>query len=407
MPKSSRLRPALAGALTCVAICAAAAPPATATPITVNLRVEGSTTTLFEGPITTDAESISTPSSPTPHPCDVADNGSNGGFGPMSATPTTAVFDAAKANGLAFDATWSNSYNDFFITKVGSDANGGPPTYPSWGYAVNFTTAGVGGCQFQLAPGSNVLWAYDYFNKLHLLYLTGPSSASVGQPVTVKVVDGQNGQPIAAATVGGSTTGADGTANVTFSSTGNQSLKASRSDSVRSNALVVCVHNGNDGTCGTSAPAAPGGGGGGTSGGGSGGAGTAPVTHEQTPYRGPFAVVAEALGVLDGHRYARGRGPRVLGGKVSSQSPITSVSVSLRRLHHGHCQAYGARSERFMGVPCGTEWFFGVGSGPTFSYLLPQALPLGRYTYDVAATDAAGNRVAPARGTSRVVFYVG
>jgi hypothetical protein len=48
-----------------------------------------------------------------------------------------------------------------------------------------------------------------------------------------------------------------------------------------------------------------------------------------------------------------------------------------------------------------------VASGATsFSYLLPAQLPLGRYVFDIQAVDAAGNHVALARGSSRIVFYV-
>src|SRR5207245_7312821 len=130
-------------------------------------------------------------------------NGSNEGFGAAAATPTAALYTAASANGLAFDASWSTApLNDFFVKQVGSDVNGGEPEFPSWGYAVNFTTAGVGGCQFQLAPGSEVLWAYNYFNLAHLLALSGPSAVSVGAPFTVHVSDGQTGEPISGAKLG-------------------------------------------------------------------------------------------------------------------------------------------------------------------------------------------------------------
>src|SRR3954467_9946124 len=58
---------AVLGALLASSVSAAGA---SATPVTVNLRVEGSTQTLFEGPVTTDAENLVTPSDPSPgHPC--------------------------------------------------------------------------------------------------------------------------------------------------------------------------------------------------------------------------------------------------------------------------------------------------------------------------------------------------
>ena len=67
---------------------------AAAAPVTVNLRIEGATQTLFEGPVTTDAKSaLATPSSGGPHPCDVGEN-----TVPSSATragtPTTALADS-------------------------------------------------------------------------------------------------------------------------------------------------------------------------------------------------------------------------------------------------------------------------------------------------------------------------
>jgi hypothetical protein len=124
-----------------LALCAAlfiallASAGAQAASITVNLRVEGSSKTLFEGPISTEGETFQTPTSEAshegPHPCDYADNGAAGGKftngGTASGTPTTALRDAALASGLAFDAKWFGSGaknenpGDYFVTRVGSD----------------------------------------------------------------------------------------------------------------------------------------------------------------------------------------------------------------------------------------------------------------------------------------------
>lgn len=106
-----------------------AVPGALAAPVTVNLRVEGSTQTLFEGPVSTDARTIVTPSDPAPgHPCSVHDNGPSAPNGPVAGTPTTALYDAAGAAGLAFDAEWFGStpfgtINDYFVSQVGTDVN--------------------------------------------------------------------------------------------------------------------------------------------------------------------------------------------------------------------------------------------------------------------------------------------
>ena len=204
MQSSRKLIGALFGVLlTSLALLPAAAPAA---PITVNLRVEGSERTLFEGPIAVEAISdppgLSTASSGGPHFCDVSHNGSNGGFTAAGPSPTAALAAAAQASGQAFDASWFESSHDFFVSQFGPDKEGGAPEFASWGYAVNYTTANVGGCQFQLAPGAEVLWAYNYFNLPHLLRLTGPSSAGAGAPVTFHVSDGQTGEPIAGAAIG-------------------------------------------------------------------------------------------------------------------------------------------------------------------------------------------------------------
>jgi hypothetical protein len=174
-----RLWPALGavlvGLLTALVLCATAL----AGPVTVKLRVEGSTKTLFEGEVTTQGEVFETASSKGSHPCNYTENGDYEGAtngGASSGTPTTALRDAALANGLAFNAEWSTKLGDFFVTQVGSDANEEEEPYDSWGYAVNDTTAPVGGCQIALAPGSEVLWAYNYFNLTHLLSLSGPTT---------------------------------------------------------------------------------------------------------------------------------------------------------------------------------------------------------------------------------------
>jgi hypothetical protein len=125
------------------------------------------------------------------------------------------------------------------------------------------------------------------------------------------------------------------------------------------------------------------------------------------PYTGPYAVVAKATGLIDGHVYSRRHAPRVLTGSVLAHTTVRSVSIRLRRSYRGHCHAYDGTRERFLSARCGHGSFFKVSTEPSFSYLLPSALPAGRYVLDIEATDAAGNRTRLARGTSRIVFYVG
>ena len=71
----------------------------------------------------------------------------------------------------------------------------------------------------------------------------------------------------------------------------------------------VCVHAGNDGTCGTSgsspgpAPAAGG------------------VASFVQRYSGPYALVAGAASVTEGHTYRRGHAPRILSGTILAAQP--------------------------------------------------------------------------------------
>jgi hypothetical protein len=394
-----------------LALCAAlfvallASTGAQATPITVNLRIEGSSKTLFEGSVTTDVRTIEapdyvkkgeTPGPAHPHPCDVNENGEfpAGTFGAPYGTPTSALYDAAQSLGLALDAYWYAPLHDFFVNGIGSDET------PNWGYAVDYTTASVGGCQFQLAPGSEVLWSATFAAAKHLLKLSGSAAANVGSPFVVHIADGQTGSPIAGAAIGeevagittalsgSAVTNAEGNATITLAHTGMVKLKATQAESVRSDGLVVCVHNGNDGTCGTTVPGLP--------------KVEPPVVHV-TP-----VDVAMVGGVKNGRHYRRHKGPRILSGvvQVPAGGTLREVRISLQRRNGGRCLVFNGAREAFVRVRCGVARFFSVGATESFSYLLPAPLPAGHYVYDIEAIDNAGRITKLVAGVSHVVFRV-
>ncbi len=229
----------------------AAYAPAWAAPATVQLRVEGASSTLFEGPVTTDGKTID--KGDGPHPCDGTSSSPPQTPGP---TMTSALDDASIAVGYAWEASWYEfgAAGDFFVTKIGSDAAVGS-TF--WATVLNYTPTQVGGCQQKVQEGDDVLFAYGTGSE-HLLRLSGPPKASVGTSSTVTVVDGKDGTPLAGASVGGTQTGVDGTATLTFASAGLVKLKAEAPDSIRSNALSVCVSESGTGDCGVpAATAAP------------------------------------------------------------------------------------------------------------------------------------------------------
>jgi hypothetical protein len=422
--------PALRAGLVLCALAAlllALAAPSGAAPVTVQLRVEGSSTTLYEGPVATEPQTFETASSKGAHPCNYAENGgsesefANGGT--PSATPTDALRSAALAGGLAFDAEWfGNEKNggnpgDFFVLQVGPDANS---KTAFWGYAVDETTAPVGGCQVALPPGAEVLWAYNYFGLAHHLHLAGPATVSAGVPFTVHVVDGQNGQPVAGASIGtygsgvttplatSTTTDAAGNATVTLASAGTVALKATQPESVRSNAISICVHNGNDGTCGTTilpipCPLAAG-----------PGSPTCPgpcaAGASAIACRPPVAPIdtVTAGGVRQGRTYHRRSAPRVLTGavQVPAGGTLRDVRISLLRRVGRHCYAFSGTRVRFVRARCGSAHFFSVGGSQSFSYLLPSRLPRGRYVYEVEALEAGGRASRLVQGVSEVSFRV-
>ncbi len=378
---------------------------ASAVPVTVQLRVEGSAATLYEGSITTEGGSYETPSSGGQHPCNYRDNGNTEGFthgGNAAATPTSALHDAALASGLAFDAEWFASSGDFFVSQVGSDVNQSVPPFDSWGYALNDTTAQIGGCQIALAPGNEVLWAYNYFNLKHLLGLSGPPAVNVGAPFTVHVLDAQTGSPIAGASIGEVSGGVSaaiaastmsdsaGDATVTLTAPGIFKLKASQAESVRSNGLTVCVHNGADGTCGTSLP----------------GSQPPPVSPGLKP--AVTTVLPKIAGIADGRVYRRRSAPRILRGSVTvpTGGTLRQVRISLQRRSRGRCFVFSGLRGVFVRSRCDHRAFFSVGGSESFSYLLPTRLPVGRYTYEIEALEATGQSTAPVGGVSHVVFRV-
>jgi hypothetical protein len=220
-----------------------------------------------------------------------------------------------------------------------------------------------------------------------------------GSPFTVTVTSYDNISGAASPAVGATVsdgdvqagTDASGHATLALSGTGTQLLRVTAPNSVRSEANV-CVHKGNDGNCGTLSPTGV----------------TVPgTTAPPAPaYKGPYAVVAHATGLLEGHVYSGKNAPQVLHGTVATHARIVSVSLELRRSYRGRCFAYDGVRERFQRARCGEGSFFSVGSTPSFSYLLPGALAPGRYVLDIQATDAAGNKTSLARGSSRIVFYV-
>jgi hypothetical protein len=359
------------------------APGALAAPVTVDLRIEGATRTLFEGPVTTDVRTFRFTGDPTQHRCDgtAAEN-----HGP-SATPVptrgAALAEAAERTPFSLGGVWNTEFGSPIFSSVdGESVAYDQDTGRFLAEYNNAIFAQLGSCGDPVSPGDRVLFAYSDGND-PLLALTGPASARPGETATVKVTDAGAGTPVAGASVGGTFTGADGTATVgPFTQRGEQDLKASKPGTVRSNRLQVCVSDGQDGFCATSAPgpsAAP------------------PVEPDVT------APVATVASLRTGRVYSRRRAPRLLRGSVTADpSGLQWVKLKLTRRVGKRCSYFSGSRERFQRISCGHGWFLPVGDQPDWSYLLPKRLGRGRYVLDVLVTDRAHNRGTPTRVRFRV-----
>src|SRR5262249_4074837 len=114
-------------------------------------------------------------------------DGTNLGASPTpGATATGAATEGLRAAGMDFDGKWYPGYDDYYVTRLGPDAeNLGTNTY--WGVLVDDTFSEVGGCQAPAHDGDRVLWAYDAFHERGFLRLaaTGDGGASPAPTATV------------------------------------------------------------------------------------------------------------------------------------------------------------------------------------------------------------------------------
>jgi hypothetical protein len=155
-----------------------------AAPTEVNVRIEGESETLFEGPIMTEGHDVQSASGTKEdmqeHPCDGTNNKAHATPGP---TPTAAAVDAMSIIGETFSGEWYPGFDDYFVTRWGPDKE---QAGMSWGLIVNNVFTDVGGCQYELDAGDEALWVYNAFSSRPLLALL-PASAgynSGARPLT-------------------------------------------------------------------------------------------------------------------------------------------------------------------------------------------------------------------------------
>jgi hypothetical protein len=371
-----------------------------AEPVTVDLRIEGKTRTLYEGPVTTDVRTVDMGDGTGSHVCDGTDNPAT----PVPGPTRGAAFIAAATGPDGFTFKGAFRFDMQFTEIAGDPVALDPFTMQFLAEYKNGRFAAPGSCRDQIAGGDEVLYAYATRAEQLLKLSAGASRVAPGQPLTLTVTDPGTTLPVAGADVGGRTSGADGTVQLTFTDRGPVALKATKAGAVRSNRVAVCVTDGADGACGTSvAPLA---------------AASTPAACATTGRDGlcgtpdRTAPGATVRGIADGQRFARGRGPRRLRALIDADpAGLAAVKLRLTRTDRGACTYFSGTYERFRrSARCGAAHGFWLDAGSTsaIDYLLPGPLPPGRYVFDVNAIDNAANRDDPRRrGANRVVFRVG
>ena len=155
-----------------MAVGAAAFPAAAlAAPVTVNLRVEGASQTLFEGPVTTYGHAVQAASDSTSRQCDGTNNGANASPG---GTATTALVDGLSTVDTTWDGTWAPTISDYTVSRVGPDSQ---TSTQFWGQLESYQFSPVSGCQPEVNPNDQVLWAYDAFNAVRFLRLSASATS--------------------------------------------------------------------------------------------------------------------------------------------------------------------------------------------------------------------------------------
>ncbi|WP_354701793.1 hypothetical protein DSM112329_02128 [Paraconexibacter sp. AEG42_29] len=120
---------------------------------------------------------------------------------------------------------------------------------------------------------------------------------------------------------------------------------------------------------------------------------------------------AQITAIKEQQRFAAGKAPLTLSGTAGADpNGVADVRIRLTRVRGKKCHYYSGIDETFLrSKKCGADGqqLFSIGSGATWSYLLPRRMTPGRYTLDVQAVDALGNAsVVGARGRDRIVFFV-
>jgi hypothetical protein len=212
---------------------------------TPNLRIEGPTNTIFEGPITSGPRNLT---------ADVSDFGfthlCNGDYNEnVNPHPFNAALDAVDAAsksdcGFTYSLGYDGDLQDFYVLKIAGHGNG-----VAWGMLYNWkvvTEYGDGftiaGCRQEVRTGDDVLYAYNT-SETSVFLRVRPSTATVkkGGSVTFTITDGLTGAVQPGATIHGVKASKKGMVTVKYDTAGHFTFKAKETGAVRSELVKVTV----------------------------------------------------------------------------------------------------------------------------------------------------------------------
>jgi hypothetical protein len=240
-------------ALTLASLTATAA-PALASPVSATIRVEGlSSTVIPTTSLQTDARPI------------VSDDGKSHSLTVPSAL--TLAADAAQANGVSVKCTWSDTYNDCFVSGFPDPFPAGATDY--WRLVVNGKDASAGFSGTPVHEGDRIdVIATDYTAPEPPLLTTAPSAATVplGTSFSVHVTSldtsgfGTTG-PAAGAQVSygalQAVAGADGTVSFMGTGLGYSSISATLPGATSAQLVSICAYGADPTICKLPPPSVP------------------------------------------------------------------------------------------------------------------------------------------------------
>jgi hypothetical protein len=381
-------RPRSAAALVALLLvtAAAVAAPASASPVTATIRVEGlSGTVIPTTTLQTDARPI------------VSDDLATHELAAPSALTLTE--DAADAAGLSVTCKWSTTYNDCQV-------NGFPDVFPVgatdyWRLVVNGKDSPTGFAGTALHSGDRVdVIATDYSQAEPPLVTLAPSSTTVpdGTSFTVKVTSldtsgfGTTGPGAGAVVSYGAlqaVAGADGTVSFMGTGAGFTSLSATLPGATSSQILSICAYGADPTICSLPAPLVP------------PTPAAAVVTTPSTPSVSTASVASADRIAPSSHfsaplAFARvTQVKRLVGVTAPDRSDIASVSYALARRVGTLCSFRRANGTFAPAASCAKAIWLPATGRAFWHVTFTKPLPSGRWRAFSRATDGAGNVEAP------------